>query len=253
MERLGKAPRTRSQSGPGAAATPPLGQLDLRTLVDTEGRTPLIVAARERRVHALKAMLDAEPREVDVNARDRGGWTALMHAANRGFLDVVQTLFAAGANLTIPTNRTESTALMIAAQQNELPVITFLLSVEPESLVQQIVDQSDNGNWTALGHALSQSGKTGRVDIVEALLNAGSKPFALPPNEPFNRINGLGIPALALLKVAQDKYPQPARPDCAPERNSARPRPDDGPSGLLPGEVPYPAPIPMLRRENCRS
>ncbi len=46
-------------------------------------------------VHALVAA------GIDINVADQNGYTALHRAANGGFLDVVQALVAAKANLTL--------------------------------------------------------------------------------------------------------------------------------------------------------
>ena len=51
---------------------------------------------------------------VDVNARDRQGWTPLMHAANKGYTPMVVALLGAKADVQCP-RWDGATALFIAA------------------------------------------------------------------------------------------------------------------------------------------
>ena len=68
-------------------------------------------AAQAGDIEGLKAVLDAD---VDIDARDARGWTALMHAVNKGYLLLVEPLLAAKAdpNVRAPDG---ATALFMAA------------------------------------------------------------------------------------------------------------------------------------------
>ena len=57
----------------------------------------LFLAARYCDVRRLKTLLKS--RSVDVNARDRLGWTALMYASENGQEEAVEILLEAGADV----------------------------------------------------------------------------------------------------------------------------------------------------------
>ena len=63
---------------------------------------------------------------VDVNARDRQGWTALMHAANKGYTPMVVALLGAKADVNARTGD-GATALFIAALRGKSKIVELLM------------------------------------------------------------------------------------------------------------------------------
>lgn len=89
----------------GAAVTNP----------DENGETPLMIAAgKEYNLPIVQALLETDAK-VSIDAKDRSGMTALMHATCYA-PDMVKALLAAGANVN-EADRSGRTALMCAAEQ----------------------------------------------------------------------------------------------------------------------------------------
>ncbi|TNJ29128.1 Ankyrin repeat protein 3 [Giardia muris] len=97
---------------------------------------PLIGAARKGDVSAVMAHLKEAAR------RDTRGWTALMHASARNFVECVKALIPYERGLADPQ---KITALMIAADNGHTEVVRLLAKEEPRL-------QNSDG-WTALMHA----------------------------------------------------------------------------------------------------
>jgi len=82
---------------------------------------PLVLAAREGRVNAVRYLLD---QGADVNARDTTGNTALAEATYYAQTSVIKELIDRGANINLITNG--STPLDIALNKNDITVIDML-------------------------------------------------------------------------------------------------------------------------------
>ena len=80
-------------------------------------------AAQAGDIEGLNAALEAG---VDIDARDGRGWTALMHAVNKGYLLLVEPLLAAKAdpNVRAPDG---ATALFMAAVHGHTDIIVMLM------------------------------------------------------------------------------------------------------------------------------
>ena len=74
-------------------------------------------------IDGLKAALEAG---VNANARDRRGWTALMHAANKGYKILVPSLLAARADPDIQA-ADGATALFMAAAHGHTEIVALLM------------------------------------------------------------------------------------------------------------------------------
>ena len=83
----------------------------------------LVRAAQAGDLLALKAALETD---VDPDARDDRGWTALMHAANKGHAQLVPPLIKAGAELNVQA-LDGATALFIAALHGHAGIIGHLM------------------------------------------------------------------------------------------------------------------------------
>ena len=107
--------------------------------------TNFFALAKSGNAQAVQAAVN---KGVDLEARDKNGWTALMvAAANNPNPEVITTLFRAGAKVNARGNDGD-TALMHAANINQNPeVITTLLQAGAD------VKAKDSGGRTALDYA----------------------------------------------------------------------------------------------------
>jgi|GEM_PF-3847309 len=76
---------------------------------DKDGWTALMFAASKNATDSAKILIKAG---ADLNAKDNCGWTALMDAVHKNSVDIVKLLIDAGANLDIKNND-ETTAIML--------------------------------------------------------------------------------------------------------------------------------------------
>jgi ankyrin repeat protein len=95
---------------------------------------------------------------IDINARNSGGYTALMVAAKNGQTEVVNKLLEQKANVDVQ-GYNGLTALMLAAENNQLSIVKALLAKNADPNLQ------DNSGWTALMKAVYQ----GNTDCVVAI------------------------------------------------------------------------------------
>ncbi|XP_060642229.2 ankyrin repeat and SAM domain-containing protein 3 isoform X1 [Anolis sagrei] len=104
-----------------------------------------------------------QSKEVDLNQRNRGGWTPLMYASYIGHDTIVHLLLEAGANVNVPTLEGQ-TPLMLAASCGNESVASFLLQQGAE------LEMRDIHGWTALFHCTS----AGHQQMVRFLLDNGA-------------------------------------------------------------------------------
>lgn len=76
-----------------------LGESYNPELRDAEGKTALIIAAKAMQTPVVEKLLATYP-EIDVNAKDKEGRTALHYACAYGLQDMVTLLLANGADIT---------------------------------------------------------------------------------------------------------------------------------------------------------
>ena len=89
-------------------------------------------AAQAGNIDGVKAALDAG---ADVNARDGRGWTALIHAANKGYTLLVDPLLGAGADTSVRAPD-GATALFVAALHGHAEIVAALLRAGADASVQ---------------------------------------------------------------------------------------------------------------------
>ena len=90
----------------------------------------------------IETLLDAG---IEVNFRDGEGNTALMWAADEGFIDVVRLLLRRGADVNISGGE-GSSPLLIAARMNYLEIVRVLLQAGADVTAQT----SASYIWSAL-------------------------------------------------------------------------------------------------------
>jgi ankyrin repeat protein len=95
---------------------------------------------------------------VDINARNSGGYTALMAAAKNGQAEIVNKLLEQKANVDVQ-GYSGLTALMLAAENNQLSIVKALLAKNADPNLQ------DNSGWTALMKAVYR-GNTDCVVVI---------------------------------------------------------------------------------------
>ena len=97
---------------------------DLSARAGAAAETPLHVAARRRRLEAVRRLLD---HGADIDARTAGGKTAYAHAARRGFSELASLLAERGADTTL----TPADRLAVAVVGGRLEEARRLLEAHP--------------------------------------------------------------------------------------------------------------------------
>jgi ankyrin repeat protein len=133
---------------------------------DAEDRTPVMAATYGRHASAVEALIRAG---ADVNQRDRMLNNPFLYAGAEGLLDIVKLAAAAGADPRL-TNRYGGTALIPAAERGHVEMVDWLLA---NTKVE--VNHVNRLGWTALLEAivLSDGGPRHRR-IVASLIGHGA-------------------------------------------------------------------------------
>ncbi|XP_050520210.1 ankyrin repeat, SAM and basic leucine zipper domain-containing protein 1-like [Daktulosphaira vitifoliae] len=76
----------------------------------------------------LKCLQLLLPYNMDINAKDRSGMTALMYACSNGWSKLVEMLVHNGAQIEAKNNQNGETALFFAVRCNSVNTVKFLLS-----------------------------------------------------------------------------------------------------------------------------
>ncbi|KAJ7999148.1 hypothetical protein DPEC_G00212390 [Dallia pectoralis] len=133
--------------------------------LDTAAKTLYEACARNDPL-ALQKVLQRGVTKEEVMEVDHNGWTGLMVACYKGFLDIVQALYHC-PNLDINHQDNDgNTALMIAAQAGHTMTVTYILNYYPGA----DTEIRDFRGFTALIKAAMQ----GRDDVVSSLVMAGA-------------------------------------------------------------------------------
>lgn len=136
--------------------------LDLNAVDDQDSSRTLLMIAALKAYHSLLSQI-LERSEVNVNAKDSKGYTALAIAATKSQADIVETLLA-HVDINTP-NDIGSTPLIIAAEGGKADMVIAMLN--------------KNANWRLQNHdgdtALSKAILHGHTQVVKALLDHGVK------------------------------------------------------------------------------
>ena len=133
---------------------------------DDQGRTPLMTATHANRPDVVQALLDAG---ADVNIQDHQRDNPFLYAGAEGLLDILRLTIAAGADPRI-TNRYGGTALIPAAERGHVEVVDELLTHTHVD-----VNHVNNLGWTALLEAIVLSdGGARHQRVVQLLIDHGA-------------------------------------------------------------------------------
>jgi ankyrin repeat protein len=125
--------------------------------VDEEGNSLLMLAVREGHTEAATTVLRFRPQ---LDHRNRSGDTALMFAASRGDMKLLDLLLTSGAKTNPPGNKIAWTALHYGAFEGRLPVVERLL----------VAGADINALTPNLSDALMLAARNGHTDVVRRLL-----------------------------------------------------------------------------------
>jgi ankyrin repeat protein len=133
-------------------------------LQDSKSRTPLIVAAFRRQQAAAVALLRLG---ANPNARDADGYDVLAIATINHDIEMLKTALAGGANARAVVGRDDGSALISAAQLGFVDIVRALIEAKAD------IDHVNGRGWTALITAVVLgNGKKEHLEIVEALVAA---------------------------------------------------------------------------------
>jgi ankyrin repeat protein len=128
--------------------------------------TPLIVAVRRRFAEIAKILIEAH---ADLEAKDRDGFTALVHALKSGDQKLVKLLQDAGAKRSEHAEGSAEAAFMAAAKNGDCKRLQSLISGGVDVNTKRGTDEE--AERTALIHAA----ENGHVEAVQFLLKAGAR------------------------------------------------------------------------------
>ncbi len=117
----------------------------------------LINAAKESDIEKIKELIK---QDIDINTCDSRGYTAMLWAAQKGNIDIVNLLIKNGANIEAKHEASRGyTPLIVAAINNHIEVAKMLIEHGAN-----INSKNNNGNT-----ALSVANEKGHTEIVELL------------------------------------------------------------------------------------
>lgn len=134
--------------------------------IDERGRTAAMIAVHTMQLDLFQLLIE---QGADINIRDQRLDNPLLYAGAEGLLDFVKVAIAAGADTTI-TNRFGGTALIPAADRGHVEVVEQLLRTSDVD-----INHINNLGWTALLEAvLLGDGGARHQQIVQLLVDYGA-------------------------------------------------------------------------------
>lgn len=143
---------------------PHLRIAEKKFLEDKNGITPLMSAVYTNNLQEVKSILDSE-KDIDLEAKNQNGLTALSIASAKGRLEIVSELFKHGARIDTRDNWTYSPFLW-ACNEGHDSVVKFLLANGANPDDEESLHNS----------ALMRACVRGHENIVKILLIAGANP-----------------------------------------------------------------------------
>jgi ankyrin repeat protein len=151
-------------TGDVAAIEQLVAEGEMPNVQDSRSRTPLLVAAFRRQQAAAEALLRLG---ADPKARDGDGYDVLAIAAINNDVGMLKAALAAGANARAVTGREGGSALITAAQLGFVDIVRGLIEAKAD------IDHVNGRGWTALITAVVLgNGSKPHIDTVEALVAA---------------------------------------------------------------------------------
>ncbi|QKG85960.1 hypothetical protein GXN76_07920 [Kroppenstedtia pulmonis] len=133
---------------------------------DTRGRTPVMAATHGNKADTVKELILAG---ADINLQDNRKDNPLLYAGAEGLLEIVKLTVKAKADTSI-TNRFGGTALIPAAERGHVKVVEELLTKSDVD-----VNHINDLGWTALMEAIVLSdGGADHQRIVQLLIKHGA-------------------------------------------------------------------------------
>nr|WP_238192205.1 ankyrin repeat domain-containing protein [Paenibacillus sp. L3-i20] len=133
---------------------------------DKSGRTAAMIAVHTNQLPVFELLV---AKGADINIRDDRSDNPLLYAGAEGMLPFVRASIAAGADTTI-TNRYGGTALIPAADRGHVDIVNELLTTSDVH-----IDHVNKLGWTALLEAvILGDGGTNHQTIVKLLIDHGA-------------------------------------------------------------------------------
>ncbi|MCU0501266.1 MAG: ankyrin repeat domain-containing protein [Anaerolineae bacterium] len=133
---------------------------------DAQGRTPIMAATHGNRVETVRALIQAG---ADINIRDNRLDNPFLYAGAEGLLEILRLTIDAKADTRL-TNRFGGTALIPAAERGHVEIVNELLTRTDVN-----VNHVNNLGWTALLEAIVLSnGGERHQRIVQLLVDHGA-------------------------------------------------------------------------------
>ena len=162
---------------------------------DERGRTPVMAATHANRVDTVDALIQAG---ADINIRDNQLDNPFLYAGAEGLLEILKLTIAAGADTKL-TNRYGGTALIPAAERGHVAVVEELLTHTDVN-----VNHVNNLGWTALLEAIVLTdGGQRHQQVVRLLVDHGAD-VNIPDNHgvtPLQHARNRGFQAIERILV----------------------------------------------------
>jgi len=129
--------------------------------MDTKLDDDLFKAVQNGDMEQVKVLIEDG---ANVNARANDGWTALLIAMDKEYMDIAEELINARADVNAKENSCGLTVLMHAVASGDLAILRKIIKAGAN------LDAKGKWGWNAL---MVASGRGGNIDIVRELIKAG--------------------------------------------------------------------------------